>query len=132
MGGDESYAFAEGDPVNNSDPLGTCVFDTALLPTVVAEPHATYWQLCYKGHNAGYIKWVSKSSVKWRSRSQAHGPSVCKALQVGGSAMAVYYGGAGIVTSPAGPEVSGPLFLMSGGSELVGEAFGLAHDLTGC
>jgi RHS repeat-associated protein len=63
---------------------------------------------------------------------EERGPKLCSALSLGANGMALYYGGAGLVGSLAGPEVSGPLFLLSGTSELVSGEFEAAHDITGC
>jgi RHS repeat-associated protein len=59
-------------------------------------------------------------------------PEVCTAISVGANGMALYYGVAGLAGSLSGPEVSGPLFLLSGASEFVSAGFDVAHGLTGC
>lgn len=109
-----------------------CAFDApSANPRLTSK--AMYWEVGNKrGHRGGYIKWVAKSSVKRWTKPKGHHLSTCTVMGLGADGMGVYSGGAGIVGSVAGPEVSGPLFLMAGASELVGLGFDFAHNFTGC
>lgn len=112
--------------------LRVCMLDPpSANPTLTSK--AMYWEVCNKrGRRVGYIKWVTRSSVK-RWTSHKKGKSICKAVSVGVSAVSVGVGGAGIVAAGTGQEeIAGPLFIASGMGDLIGVGIDFAHDFTGC
>jgi RHS repeat-associated protein len=54
---DNSYSYAADDPVNDSDPDGTCAFDRTLSEPIVNRGRYQYFEICSShGHRLGYLR----------------------------------------------------------------------------
>ena len=71
-GGTGSYMFDEDDPVNESDPEGTCPFDRDLSPSVSFSGGYAYWEICgthgrSAGRRVGYLRLKISTYEKHKS-----------------------------------------------------------------
>ncbi len=139
--GPNLYLYTNDSPTNATDPYGTSSNGTGFGPA----PGSCGSHGKGGGLNAGgswtcrsyrHIEQLEEENHRAEEEeSEAENrekPSYCTVAGLSADGMAFYYGSAGIAGSLAGPEVSGPLFLLSGASGLMGGIFDVAHDATGC
>lgn len=135
------YLYTNDSPTNATDPYGTMSSGTGFGPA----PGSCGSHGKGGGLNAGgswtcrsyrHIEQLEEENHRAEEEeSEAENrekPSYCTVAGLSADGMAFYYGSAGIAGSLAGPEVSGPLFMMSGASGLVGGMFDVAHAAAGC
>jgi RHS repeat-associated protein len=125
----DSYGFAEDDPVNNTDPEGTCVFDRDVAPPVFSQGKYTYIELCgvrgkSAGKRVGYLRVTTAQYAQATRGGLSIFGRVVEGVVGGAAVVGGVLGGAVCVdvTIEEAPEVAAHCVLSSGSIVLAGGA----------
>lgn len=98
-GGPGSYMFDEDDPVNLSDPAGTCPFDRNLQPSIFSQGKYTYIQICgTRGRSTGKLVGYVRVYNSQYERAQKKGVSDIVRIEGGVVGTTAIVGGLGGAT----------------------------------
>ena len=121
------YGFAGDNPINNSDPSGTCAFDRNLNPTIYTSGKYTYIQICGQhgksaGKQVGYLR-VATSAFQHHGGGRSLAGRIVEGVV--GANVIVAAGIAGTLCSAAGvasdnPDLISHCVLGAGGGMIAG------------